>query len=160
VEWREAFAFRAKAGNTAVSLEYSRTTGSVWTLACLDRRTMLVPSWRIGPRSPATLERLRADTACRYVGLTAGCHSETEDEREVQFHVCPAWFAALEHGFARKVERHAAVVALYFLYYNFSLILPEIGTTPAIAAGKATHVWSAAEIAALVPESATRCSAG
>ncbi len=155
LEWREAFAFRAKANNTAASHEYSRTTGSVWTLACLDRRTKLVPSWRIGPRTLETLGLLRADAARRY---------DTEetafvDEADASLHICPTWFAALDHAFARKVERHAAVVALYFLYYNFALVHRELGTTPAVAAGKADHVWRAAEIVDLIASpGAIRCN--
>jgi hypothetical protein len=161
LEWREAFVFRAKAGNTVASYEYSHTTGSVWTLACLDQRTKLVPSWRIGPRNPNTMQRLRADVVQRYAAAATGASvsSGYAEDSEILLHVCPDWFATLDHGLARKVERHAAVMALYFLYYNFALVHPELGTTPAMAAGKATYVWRASEILELIDPPATiRCT--
>jgi hypothetical protein len=164
-EWREAFAFRAKAGNNAVSHQYSHTTGSVWTLACLDTHTKLVPTWRIGSKSTETLEELRADVAWRYIpaeetpAVSTSCPAAPDDNEEL-CRACRTWLLGLERGFARKVERHAAVVALYFMYYNFSAVHQELGTTPAIAAGKASHVWRAEEIVELLNVPATtRCSA-
>lgn len=155
LEWREAFAFSAKAGNTELGHQYSLTTGAVWTLTCLDTLTKLVPSWRIGPKSADTAEELRTDVARRYIPggeepALSGDHLGGTDTSELPCHICPAWFAALERGFARKVERHAAVVALYFMSYNFSSIQKELGTTPAMAAGKASHIWRAEEIVDLL----------
>jgi hypothetical protein len=161
LEWPQAFAFHAKARNTAASDEYSRTTGAVWTLACLDRRTKLIPAWRIGPRNRETFERLRADVARRYSSesvLPGACSIGREDS-ETRLHVSPGWFAALDRGFARKVERHAAVVALFFLHYNFATVHQDLGVTPAMAVGKATHVWQVAEIVELLaPPAAIRCT--
>lgn len=70
-EWREVFAFRAKAGNSAADLQYSRTTGSVWTLACLDMRTKLIPAWRIGPKSAETADELQRGGVALYPGSGA-----------------------------------------------------------------------------------------
>ena len=164
-EYREAFAFRAKAGNNAAGYQYSHTTGSVWTLACLDTQTKLVPTWRIGPKSIETVDELRADVAWRYCSAEEASAVSSDcpapDDIEQMCRACRTWFLGLEHGFARKVKRHAAVVALYLMYYNFSAVHPEIKTTPAIAAGKASHVWSAEEIVDLLPApAAIRCSAG
>ena len=39
------------------------------------------------------------------------------------------------------------------MFYNFSAIHQGLGTTPAIAAGKTSHVWSAAEIVELLSHS-------
>jgi hypothetical protein len=61
-------------------------------------------------------------------------------------------FTRLTNAFSKKVENHAAAVALHFIYYNFARIHKTLRITPAMAAGVADHVWSMEEIAALVPE--------
>jgi IS1 family transposase len=63
-------------------------------------------------------------------------------------------FTRLTYGFSKKVENHAAMVSLHFLYYNFarphkSLAKPY-PRTPAMAAGVSDHVWTCDEIAALL----------
>jgi hypothetical protein len=158
IEWREVSAFRSKAGNTAADHEYNRTTGSVWTLACLDMRTKLIPAWRIGPKSAETADELHRDVAWRYIPIAESpAPSETRPAcpggDDGMRRICRAWLLGLECGFARKVERHAAAVALYLMYYNFSAVHQGLGTTPAMAAGKASHVWSAAEIVELLGHS-------
>jgi len=50
---------------------------------------------------------------------------------------------------SKKVENHAAAVALHFIHYNFARIHKTLRITPAIAAGISDHVWSYEEIAAL-----------
>jgi hypothetical protein len=55
-------------------------------------------------------------------------------------------FTRLTNAFSKKVENHAAAVALYFMWYNFSRVHQTLKTTPAIAAGVADHVWTAEEI--------------
>ena len=50
---------------------------------------------------------------------------------------------------AKKLENHAAAVALYFMYYNFGRIHMTLRVTPAMEAGVSDHVWSLAEIALL-----------
>jgi IS1 family transposase len=66
-------------------------------------------------------------------------------------------FTRLTNGFSKKVENLAAAVSLHFFYYNFArphqtLTKANKGrkTTPAMAAGKADHVWPLTEIAALL----------
>jgi hypothetical protein len=58
-------------------------------------------------------------------------------------------FTRLTNAFSKKVENHAAAVALYFMWYNFGRVHQTIKTTPAMAAGVADHVWTAEEIANL-----------
>lgn len=63
-------------------------------------------------------------------------------------------FTRLTNGFSKKVENHAAAIALHFMYMNFarphkSLAKPY-PTTPAMAAGLADHIWTCEEIAALL----------
>jgi len=61
-------------------------------------------------------------------------------------------FTRLTNAFSKKVENHAHAVALHFMHYNFGRIHKTLRVTPAMEAGIASHVWSLAEIAALVPE--------
>jgi hypothetical protein len=58
-------------------------------------------------------------------------------------------FTRLTNGFSKKVENHAAAIALHFMWYNFGRKHQTLKTTPAMAAGVTDHVWSVAEIVAL-----------
>ena len=157
LQWSETLAFHAKVGNTLEEQEYRRTTGSVWTWTCLDTRTKLVPSWRVGPKNWNTKAELQEDISLRYDELKAidstsvpiGWSRADLRGREHLGHVCRAWFVTLNAGFARKVERHAAALALYLMYYNFSRIHESIRRTPAMEAGVADYAWSIQEIVGL-----------
>jgi IS1 family transposase len=61
-------------------------------------------------------------------------------------------FTRLTNAFSKKVENHAAMVALHYMYYNFGRVHSSLGklTTPAMAAGVSNHVWTCDEIAALI----------
>jgi IS1 family transposase len=58
-------------------------------------------------------------------------------------------FTRLTNGFSKKVENHAAMVAIHFMHYNFARIHKTLRVTPAMAAGLADRVWSLEEIALL-----------
>ena len=59
-------------------------------------------------------------------------------------------FTRLTNAFSKKLENHAAMVVLYFMYYNFGRIHQTLRVTPAIEAGIADHVWSIEEIVGLL----------
>jgi len=59
-------------------------------------------------------------------------------------------FTRLTNAFSKKVENHAAAVALYFMYYNFGRVHQTLRVTPAMEAGIADHVWSVEEIVGLL----------
>ena len=59
-------------------------------------------------------------------------------------------FTRLTNVFSKKVENRAAAVALYFMYYNFGRVHQTMRVTPAMEAGFSDHVWSIAEIVALL----------
>ena len=59
-------------------------------------------------------------------------------------------FTRLTNTFTKKVETHAAAVALYFIYYNFGRIRQTLRVTPAMEAGVIDHVWSVEEIVGLL----------
>jgi hypothetical protein len=56
----------------------------------------------------------------------------------------------LTNAFSNKVENHSAAVALFFMYYNFGRKHQTLGTTPAVKAGIADHIWSIEEIVSLL----------
>lgn len=55
-------------------------------------------------------------------------------------------FTRLTNGFSKKVENHAASVALYFAHYNFCRIHRTLSVTPAMEAGLAEHLWTIDEL--------------
>jgi IS1 family transposase len=63
-------------------------------------------------------------------------------------------FTRLTNAFSKKVENHAASIALHFLYMNFGRPHKSLANpyprTPAMAAGLADHIWTCEEIAALL----------
>ncbi len=66
-------------------------------------------------------------------------------------------FTRLTNGFSKKIENLIYAVSLHYMHYNFArphqtLTRKNGGrpTTPAMAAGKAGHVWTTLEIAALL----------
>jgi transposase InsO family protein len=62
-------------------------------------------------------------------------------------------FTRLTNGFSKKIENHSASVALYMMYYNFGRKHATLGTTPAVKAGVADHIWSVEEIIGLLEKS-------
>jgi IS1 family transposase len=59
-------------------------------------------------------------------------------------------FARLTNAFSKKLENHVAMLALYFMYYNFCRIHQTLRVTPAMEAGISDHVWGVEEIVALL----------
>jgi IS1 family transposase len=63
-------------------------------------------------------------------------------------------FTRLTNGFSKKVENHAAAIAIHFMYMNFARPHKSLANpyprTPAMAAGVADHIWTCEEIAALL----------
>jgi hypothetical protein len=60
-------------------------------------------------------------------------------------------FTRLTNAFSKKLENHAAMVALYFMYYNFGRVHQTLRVTPAMEAGitcgasrKSSDCWSSA----------------
>ncbi len=55
----------------------------------------------------------------------------------------------LTNGFSKKIENFEAAVALNFAYYNFCKVHSTLRTTPAQAAGVASHIWPVSELVEL-----------
>lgn len=62
-------------------------------------------------------------------------------------------FTRLTNGFSKKVENHAAAVALHFFHYNFCRPHMSLkGRTPAQAAGVTETKWTVAELIGLLSD--------
>lgn len=59
-------------------------------------------------------------------------------------------FTRLTNAFSKKLENHAAAIALFFMHYNFARIHQTLRVTPAMAAGVSDHPWEVEEIVALL----------
>lgn len=51
-------------------------------------------------------------------------------------------FTRLTNGFSKKIENHGAAVALHFAHYNFVRRHTTLRTSPAMAAGISSTMWS------------------
>jgi IS1 family transposase len=64
-------------------------------------------------------------------------------------------FTRLTNGFSKKIENHEHAIALHFMHYNFCRKHESLKKmTPAMAAGITDHVWTLAELVALLPDRA------
>lgn len=68
-------------------------------------------------------------------------------------------FTRLTNGHSKKVENHAAAVAVHFAYYNFCRVHMSLGKTeegkartPAMAAGVEIRKWEIADLISLLPD--------
>ncbi len=61
-------------------------------------------------------------------------------------------FTRLTNAFSKKLENHAAAVALGYFAYNFIKINRTLRTSPAMAAGVTNRLWEVADLVALWEE--------
>lgn len=55
-------------------------------------------------------------------------------------------FTRLTNAFSKKLENHAAAVALYVAHYNFCRVHEALRVTPAMQLGVADHIWTIGEL--------------
>ena len=58
-------------------------------------------------------------------------------------------FTRLTNGFSKKIENHAAAIALGYFAYNFIKIRRTLRTSPAMAAGITDRLWEVSDLVAL-----------
>ena len=58
-------------------------------------------------------------------------------------------YTRLTNGFSKKIENHAASVALGYFAYNFIKIHRTLRTSPAMAAGVTNRLWEVSDLVAL-----------
>lgn len=71
------------------------------------------------------------------------------ERQNLTMRMCMRRFTRLTNAFSKKIENHAAAIALHYMHYNFCRIHQSLRVTPAMEAGISDHVWSIYEIAAL-----------
>jgi len=54
------------------------------------------------------------------------------------------------NGHSKKIENHEAALGLHFAHANFCRVNPGLGTTPAMAAGIESHVWTLEDLVGLL----------
>jgi hypothetical protein len=57
-------------------------------------------------------------------------------------------FTRLTNAFSKKIENHAAAVALGYFAYNFIKVHRTLRMSPAMAAGVTGHLWEVADLVA------------
>jgi hypothetical protein len=55
-------------------------------------------------------------------------------------------FTRLTNAFSKKMENHAATIALHSMFYNFVRIHKTLKVTPAMAAGVTDKLWEIGDI--------------
>ncbi len=122
----------------------------------IDADSKLIPSWAVGRRDAFTDHAFMLDLASRLankVQLTTDGHKvylEAVEEANLTMRIGMRRFTRLTHGFSKNVDNHKAVLALYFVHYNFARSHKTLRVMPAMEAGVAGHVWSLDEVARLV----------
>jgi IS1 family transposase len=58
-------------------------------------------------------------------------------------------YTRLTNAFSKKIENHAAAIALYYFSYNFIKIHGTLRMSPAMAAGVTDRLWNVADLVAL-----------
>jgi IS1 family transposase len=61
-------------------------------------------------------------------------------------------FTRLTNAFSKKLENHAAAIALHTMYYNFVRIHQTLRITPAMAAGVSKTLWNVSDIVAMLEQ--------
>jgi cell fate regulator YaaT (PSP1 superfamily) len=61
-------------------------------------------------------------------------------------------FTRLTNAFSKKVENHAAAIALHTMYYNFVRIHQALKVTPAMAAGVSKKLWEVSDIVEMLEQ--------
>ncbi len=155
---------RAKKHNVPEAHRDEFGWGDVWTWTSIDPDTKLMPRWRVGLRDAADYQSFLLDLASRLtyrVQLTTDGHKpylaaveEAFERSNLTTRMSNRRFTRLTNAFSKKVENHAASVALNMMYYNFGRPHKSLANpyprTPAMAAGIADYIWTCEEIAGLL----------
>jgi hypothetical protein len=61
-------------------------------------------------------------------------------------------FTRLTNAFSKKIENHAAAIALHTMYYNFVRIHQTLKVTPAMAAGVSEKLWEVSDMVEMLEQ--------
>lgn len=76
------------------------------------------------------------------------CHISTPyvERQNLTLRMQQRRFTRLTNAFSKKLENHAAAVALYVAHYNFCCVHETLRLTPAMQLGVTDHIWSIGEL--------------
>jgi len=99
--------------------------------------------------SPAKVTGVRRAVVC---GAPDSKHVSTSyvERQNLTMRMGMRRFTRLTNAFSKKLANLEAAVTLHFTYYNFARVHQTLRVTPAMEAGVSDHVWSLAEIVALL----------
>jgi len=86
------------------------------------------------------------------IGEPAPAHISTTyvERQDLTMRMGMRRFTRLTNAFSKKLANLEAAIALHSMHYSFCRVHQTLGTTPAVAAGLADHVWSIKELVALL----------
>jgi transposase-like protein/IS1 family transposase len=99
--------------------------------------------------SPAQIIKTEITHGCGNPDLSRACTSHSE-RLNLSMRMGIRRLTRLTNAHSKKWENHAAMLGLYFAWYNFVRVHSTIRTTPAVAQGLTNHVWSIEELLAEV----------
>lgn len=79
-------------------------------------------------------------------------HASTSyvERQNLSVRMCLRRYTRLTNAFSRKLENHAAAVALYYFSYNLIKIHGTLRCSPAMAAGVVNHLYEVSDLVALL----------
>jgi IS1 family transposase len=105
--------------------------------------------------SPAECVGIRKETVTGKPDMKRVSTSYTE-RANLTMRMSTRRFTRLTNAFSKKLENHEHMVALYAIWYNFVRIHKTPRTSPAMAAGIETRLWSMESVVRLIDEQAER----
>jgi transposase-like protein/IS1 family transposase len=91
--------------------------------------------------SPAPIVGIEKGRVCGNPDMERVCTSHVE-RQNLTIRMEVRRFTRLTNGFSKSRKYHAAMMALFFAHFNFCRKHGTVKTTPAVAAGVASEVWS------------------
>ncbi len=93
--------------------------------------------------SPAAVVKVEYEAVIGAPDEISTCYAERSN---LSLRMASRRFTRLTNGFSKKLENHAAAVALYVAHYNLCRWHETIRSTPAEALGLTDHAWSIGEL--------------
>jgi IS1 family transposase len=80
------------------------------------------------------------------VGMPLHISTSYAERANLSIRMASRRFTRLTNAFSKKLENHAAAVALYVAHYNLCRVHEALRITPAMAVGVADHIWTIGEL--------------
>jgi hypothetical protein len=106
------------------------------------------------------LKNLSSSLDLRGLSILDSCRSDPEhvstsyiERANLTMRMGMRRFTRLTSAFSKKIENHAAAVALHMMHYKFVRIQQTLRVTPAMAAGVTDRAWEVSDLVALLEAS-------